>query len=266
MCRRLQGHSRPPSASAPQGEQGWDITAAKLEFQLDSVISFGQPSTDASVGPRGVSILIWAHWRKNTASEPPPLRWPCIPSSVPTARKAPGKRVSAFWQRAGDEEKRRAYREHSQGEGISPEGIRGGVGRRAHLGQGHTDSKAEAESGSLLVRDEHTVKKAEKVWAMLRNDWTLNPKGASPSYTAENKDPESQLIHAACATAESYQTWICQTVNSKLFYKIPVRAELKEIFCLKLVSHSRLEAHGDRGQKRVCGTCDSHLHNRLLRW
>ena len=31
---------------------------------------------------------------------------------------------------------------------------------------------------------------------MLRNVWTLDPKGASPSYTAENKDPESQLVHA----------------------------------------------------------------------
>lgn len=55
------------------------------------------------------------------------------------------------------------YREHNQGEGISPEGIRGGVGRRAHLGQGHTESKAKAESGSLLERDEHTAKKVEKV-------------------------------------------------------------------------------------------------------
>lgn len=54
----LQGHSRPPSASAPQGEQGWDTTAAKLEFWLDSVISFGQPSTDASVSPRGLSITL----------------------------------------------------------------------------------------------------------------------------------------------------------------------------------------------------------------
>lgn len=54
----LQGHSRPPSASAPQGEQGWDITAAKLEFRLDSVISFSQPSTDASVSPRGLSITL----------------------------------------------------------------------------------------------------------------------------------------------------------------------------------------------------------------
>ena len=69
-----------------------------------------------------------------------------------------------------------------------------------------------------------------------------------------------------CAIAESYGTWICQTVYSKRFYKIPVRAEPKEILCLKLVSHSRLEAHGDREQKFACATLDSHVHNRLLRW
>ena len=44
-----------------------------------------------------------------------------------------------------------------------------------------------------------------------------------------------------------------------------VRAEPKEILCLKLVSHSRLEAHGDREQKCACATLDSHVHNRLLK-
>lgn len=120
---------------------GWTkagTSAAKLEFQLDSVISFGQPSTDASVGPRGVSIALnlGPLWRKNTASGSP-LRWPAIPSSVPTARKAPGKRVRCIltegWRWG---EKAGVWEAQSRGRGSQKElGV--GWEERRHLGQGH---------------------------------------------------------------------------------------------------------------------------------